>query len=98
MKDELSREELIGLIQREIDGLDIASKMVNPDDPKDEEITEALKWEKQAYEQIKSLLAPIPEDKLKNFKKKMEKELMTNRYMVDYFVKEYNKLREGKEG
>jgi len=89
MTDKLSREELIGWFNKFV-----ASKY----------------WVgHEAVEQIKSLLTPVPEDKVDELIEKKSKEWLTKRFtpkwlfeLLDEFahvvIKEYDNLREGKEG
>ena len=53
MSDKLSREELIAFMGGEIDGLEIAIKMVDPDGTDDIEQRKILEYQLQACKQIK---------------------------------------------
>lgn len=48
---------------------------------------------RQAYEQIKSLLTPIPEDKLDEFVNNMSKNIGCYPYQTRRMLKEYDELK-----
>jgi len=55
----LSMDELTGLIQLEIDGLEIATKMVDPTDPNDAEQRKSLNHQLIGMKQIRRILENI---------------------------------------
>ena len=63
MSDKLSQEELIAFMGGEIDGLEIAIKMVDPDGTDDIEQRKILEYQLQACKQIKAMLTPVPKEK-----------------------------------
>jgi len=88
MKDKFSREELIEYLEL----------FTGTGNILDFRQLGTVKKARQAYEQIKSLLTPIPEEKRKKFEVEMAKNIGCYPYQIRNLLKALDNLREGKEG
>jgi len=102
MTDKLSREELLEWLDY-VDGRGFDPDVLDEKWVEDPELMDI------PYEQIKSLLTPVPEEKLKDFiyrkafilsdqfKHWQDKKYASQNFISD-LLRDYDNLREGKEG
>jgi len=96
--DTLSREQLIEWANSGLKGI---LHYIEIRDPPIKH--EAIKEAKQAYEQIKAMLQPVPEEKSRKFVEKWSNEIDSHVYkgwifdidLIKQMLKEYDELKEG---